>query len=175
MAWFTGLVKSFHRVKSCPYFALFNKYCFSDLILQTWTVKKCLVCSWDICENLEWTHSFGKVKQLATMMTSSNGNIFRVTGPLWGEFTGPGEFPAQSPVMRSFDVFFDLRPNKRLSNCEAGDLRRHRGHYDVNVMTVMYMSCQSQSGVPQIPLSCYKVLSQQKKKSIILLSTATTL
>ena len=26
-----------------------------------------------------------------------------------------GEFPAQRPVMRSFDVFFDLRLNKRLS------------------------------------------------------------
>ena len=26
-----------------------------------------------------------------------------------------GEFPAQRPVTRSFDVFFDLRPNKRLS------------------------------------------------------------
>ena len=26
----------------------------------------------------------------------------------------PGEFPAQRPVTRSFDVFFDLRPNKRL-------------------------------------------------------------
>ena len=26
-----------------------------------------------------------------------------------------GEFPAQRPVMRSFDVFFDRRPNKRLS------------------------------------------------------------
>ena len=50
-----------------------------------------------------------------SMMTSSNGNIFRVTGPLCGEFTGPGEFPAQRPVTRSFDVFFDLRPNKRLS------------------------------------------------------------
>ena len=25
------------------------------------------------------------------------------------------EFPSQRPVMRSFDVFFDLRPNKRLS------------------------------------------------------------
>ena len=49
------------------------------------------------------------------MVTSSNGNIFRVTGPLCGEFTGPGEFPAQRPVTRSFDVFFDLRPNKRLS------------------------------------------------------------
>ena len=37
------------------------------------------------------------------MLTSSNGNIFRVTGPLCGEF------PAQRPVTRSFDVFFDLR------------------------------------------------------------------
>ena len=62
-------------------------------------------------------------------------NIFRVTGPLCGEFTGPGEFPAQRPVTRSFDVFFDLRPNKDwVNNCKAGDLRRHRGHYDVNVM-----------------------------------------
>ena len=49
------------------------------------------------------------------MMTSSNGNVFRVTGPLCGEFTGPGEFPAQRPVTLSFDVFFDLQLNKRLS------------------------------------------------------------
>ena len=42
------------------------------------------------------------------MMTSSNGNIFRATGHLCGEFT------AQRPVVRSFDVFFDLRLNKRL-------------------------------------------------------------
>ena len=27
----------------------------------------------------------------------------------------PGEFPTQRPVTRSFDVYFDLRPNKRLS------------------------------------------------------------
>ena len=49
------------------------------------------------------------------MMTSSNGNIFRVTGPLCGEFTGPGEFHTQRPVTRSIDVFFDLRLYKRLS------------------------------------------------------------
>ena len=49
------------------------------------------------------------------MMTSSNGNIFRVTGPLCGEFTGPGEFPTQRSVMRSFYVFFVLRLNKRLN------------------------------------------------------------
>ena len=50
----------------------------------------------------------------------------------------PDEFPAQRPVTRSFDVFFDLHPNKRLgwvNNGEAGDLRRHRAHYDVTVMT----------------------------------------
>ena len=49
------------------------------------------------------------------MMTSSNGNIFRVTGPLCGEVTGPGEFPLQWPVTRSFDALFDLRLNKQLS------------------------------------------------------------
>ena len=47
-----------------------------------------------------------------------------------------GEFLAQRPVTRSFDVFFDLRLNKRLSlnSGEAGDLRRHRTHYNVTVM-----------------------------------------
>ena len=55
------------------------------------------------------------VESQMDMMTSSHGNIFRVTGPLCGKFTGPGEFPAQRPVTRSFDVFFDLRLNKRLS------------------------------------------------------------
>ena len=51
----------------------------------------------------------------ASMMTSSNGSIFRVNGPLCGEFTGSGEFPTQRPVTRNFDVFFDQRQNKRLS------------------------------------------------------------
>ena len=50
-----------------------------------------------------------------SIMTSSNGNIFHVTGHLCGEFTGPDEFPTQRPVTRNFDVYFDLRPNKRLS------------------------------------------------------------
>ena len=57
---------------------------------------------------------FEHAKCHTCMMTSSNGNIFRVTGPLCGEFTGPGEFPTQRQVTRSFDVYFDLRLNKRL-------------------------------------------------------------
>ena len=47
-------------------------------------------------------------------MSSSNGNIFRVTGHLCGEF------PGQRLVTRRFDVFFDLRPNKRLSKQSWG-------------------------------------------------------
>ena len=48
----------------------------------------------------------------------------------------PGEFTTQRPVTRSFDVFFDLRLNKRLSkkNRKDGDLRRYHAHYDVIVM-----------------------------------------
>ena len=32
----------------------------------------------------------------------------------------PGEFPTQRPVTRSFDVYFDLRPNKRFSKQSWG-------------------------------------------------------
>ena len=48
-------------------------------------------------------------------MVSSNGNNFCVTGPLWVEYTGHRWIPTQSPVTRSFGVFFDLRLNKRLN------------------------------------------------------------
>ena len=51
--------------------------------------------------------------------TSSNGNIFRVTGPLWGKPPVTGGFPSRRPVTRSFDVFFDLP-----EETDAGDLRR---------------------------------------------------
>ena len=46
------------------------------------------------------------------MMTSSNGNIFRITGHLCG-----------------------------LNNREAGDLRRYRAHYDVTVMFYLDSMC----------------------------------
>ena len=69
-------------------------------------IVKSIFCK--VVVSYSWTHYL-------FMMTSSNGNIFRVIGPLCGEFTGPGEFPTQRPATRSFDVFFDLRLNKRLS------------------------------------------------------------
>ena len=80
------------------------------------------------------------------MMTWSNGNIFRVTGRLCGEFTGPGEFPAQRPVTRSFDVFFDMCLNKRLSKQPWGwwfetlsrPLWRHRNASAIEVTLKNY-------------------------------------
>ena len=74
-------------------------------------------------------------------MASSNGKNFCVTGHLCGEFTGPGEFPTQRPVTRSFDVsLICARINGWVNNGEAGDLRRHRAHYDVIVMGNAYLT-----------------------------------
>ena len=69
-------------------------------------------------------------------MTSSNGNIFRVTGFCAGNSPVTGEFPSQRQVTWSFEVFFDLRleQNGWVNNRGAGDLRRHGAHYDVIVM-----------------------------------------
>ena len=54
-------------------------------------------------------------RMCAGIMTSSNGNLFRVTESLRGEPPVTGGFPSQRPVTRSFDVFFGLRLYKRLS------------------------------------------------------------
>ena len=46
-----------------------------------------------------------------------------------------GEFPWQRSVMRSLDVSLICAwVNGWVNNCDAGDLRRHRAHDDVNVM-----------------------------------------
>ena len=49
------------------------------------------------------------------MMTSSNGSVFRVTDPLREEFTGHRLIPLTKASNAEFNVFFDLRLNKRLS------------------------------------------------------------
>ena len=76
----------------------------------------------------QWQNAYQLLIQLRTlsvdtnrnMMTSSNGNIFRVTGPLCGEFTGRRWIPRTKPVTRSFDIFFDLRLNKQLNKQSWG-------------------------------------------------------
>ena len=63
-----------------------------------------------------------KLPATVIIMTSSNGNISALLALCVGNSPVTGEFPPQRPVTRSFDVFFDLRLNKRLSKTrDAGD------------------------------------------------------
>ena len=69
------------------------------------------------------------------MMTSSNGNIFRVTGPLCGNSPVPVNSPHKGQWRGA--LMFSLICvwiNGWVNNREAGDLSRHRGHYDAIVM-----------------------------------------
>ena len=43
------------------------------------------------------------------MKTLSNGNVFHITGNLWGESTGHRWLPLTKSSNAEFDVFFDLR------------------------------------------------------------------
>ena len=77
---------------------------------------------------------------IASMMTSSNGNIFRVTVPLCGEFTGQRWIPltkASDAELWCCCFFICAWINSWVNNREAGDLRRHRVHYDVDVMSTI--------------------------------------
>ena len=49
-------------------------------------------------------------RALHRMMTSSNGNISALLAICAGNSPVTGEFPAQRPVTRSFDVFFLCAP-----------------------------------------------------------------
>ena len=73
------------------------------------------------------------------MMTSSNGDIFRVIGPLYGEFTGHRWIPLTKASDAEVWCFLWSAPwiNGWVNNREAGDVRRHRAHYDVIVMIML--------------------------------------
>ena len=71
------------------------------------------------------------------MMTSSNGNIFRVTGHLCGEFAGHRWIHHTKASDAELWCILWSAPwiNGRVKNCEAGDLRRHRTRNHVTIMS----------------------------------------
>ena len=99
-------------------------------------------------------------RQTYRMTTSSNRNIFHVTG---GNSPVTGEFPAQRPATRSFDVFFDLRLNKRLSKqswgwlfgTSLGPLWRH-----CNELPLVHVMVKCLHGVKLYPAPMLVVLLQ---------------
>ena len=71
---------------------------YSMFVEIVWTITNIFVC---------WF----AIEYSTDMITSSNGNIFRVTGHLCREFSGPRRIPRT----KASDDFFDLPLNKRLS------------------------------------------------------------
>ena len=76
------------------------------------------------------------------MMTSSNGNILRVTGPLSGDFTGHRWIPLTkaSYVELRYFLWSASSINGLVNNLEVDDLRRLPAHYDVIIM-IMEWAC----------------------------------
>ena len=70
----------------------------------------------------------------ASMMTSSNGNIFRVTG----RSLVNSSHKAQQLQALMFSIIFAWIYGW-VNNHEAGDLRCHHAHYDVTVMSLMHI------------------------------------
>ena len=76
-------------------------------------------------------------------MMTANGNIFCVTDPLWGEnHRLPVDSPHKGQWRGSMLSLICAWINGWANNRDAGDLRRHRTHYDVTVMIshVLYSS-----------------------------------
>ena len=72
------------------------------------------------------------------MMTSSNGNIFRVTDHLCGEFTDHRWISRTKASDAELWCFLWI--NGWVNNRTAGDLWHHRAHYDVTVMWAGHLS-----------------------------------
>ena len=77
-----------------------------------------------------WVTRYQSNRKHANMMTLSNGNIFRVTGPLWGESV-PHKGQWRGALM--FSLICDWT-NVWANNGDTDDLGRHRAHHDVIVM-----------------------------------------
>ena len=77
------------------------------------------------------------------MMTSSNGNIFRVTGPSWVKFIGHRWISRTKASDAEFWCFLWSAPEKNgwVHSRGAGDLIRHRAQYDVTVMISFMTEC----------------------------------
>ena len=121
------------REQSC--FVYFTKFLiFYQLINYPWM----LLLSWQTSYQrvhiilLKWDTDLSTAKKL--IMTSSNGNIFRVTCPFvrgihrWIPLT-KGQW--RGALMFSLICGWT---NGWANNRDAGDLKRHRAHYDVTAM-----------------------------------------
>ena len=92
---------------------LFRKYCkFHEVTLKA---------------PRKYQHHIGWPHRVFNIMTSSNGNIFHVTGHRW-RLNSPRKDQWHEALMFSLICAWI---NCGVKNSQAGDFRRHRAHYDV--------------------------------------------
>ena len=112
---------SYEHVKNSDHSQTASNWGHRQLLLKGWTLT-CLEVTGQ-SHSMVTEHEYQSFDHPTAyiMMTSSNGNIFRVTGLLCvGNSPLTSEFPTQRQVTRSFDVFFGLRLNKRFSKQSSG-------------------------------------------------------
>ena len=145
---------------------VFTPFIFHHHDVSTPHINDTTIAEEDIKLKNEFTHQITKtIKQVISKYISLHASC--IARPWWrhqmetfsallaicaGNSPVPGEFPAQRPVTRSFDVFFDLRLNKRLSKqpwgwwfeTPAWSLWRHRNafrqHSDYYIDTPVFRS-----------------------------------
>ena len=117
--------------------------CYNRVNLHTTTdpvpVKRSLIISVIWSQGPTWIGPL-QTKTQQTMMTSSNEKHFPRYWPLvWGIHRPPVNSPHKGQWRGSlvFSLICDWI-NSSVNNREAGDLRRHRDHYDVTVMCRAY-------------------------------------
>ena len=120
----------------------------------------CIVGIYKLCQLLMHALTSMPVKLIAlgetsgrVVMTSWNGNIFHIMGPLCGDFTGNRWIPIKKGQWRRALMFSLISAwiNGWVNNREAGDLRRNRSHYDVTVMVVYK--------IKHTPSSCHSIVN----------------
>ena len=108
-----------------PTRSVYIKRALSNMVSsQTQVLEPDFIARWRLTSGVSWWRH--QMETFSALLAICAGN-----SPV------PGEFPAQRPVTRSFDVFFDLRLNKRLSKQSWGwwfetlshPLWRHRNGY----------------------------------------------
>ena len=111
---------------------------------------------------IRWGHSRRReLENLPTMMTTSNANIFLVTGPLCGEFTGDRWIPlikASNAELWRF-LRFLAWTNGWVNHLDAGDYKSHCAHYYVTVMTLRAL-------ILLMPI-CFSMCSPRRKINIL--------
>ena len=80
--------------------------------------------------------------------------LFRYTDPLWGESTSNDGFPSQRPVTQIFDIFFDLRLNKRCGKRRwFGTPPRWLWHHANDIGSLQYRFTQIMRHLTPFPYS----------------------